>query len=104
LGRITYLQLTAPSGSAAVFTNRCVSCHGLGGAAETSWKLSTTADAQARIDEAYADTVAKKNQVRQNAGTVATPATATHSGIALSDREKALLNLWFTQTTTPVEN
>ncbi len=104
LGRITYVQLTAASGNRAVFTNRCVSCHGVGQAAESAWKLSTMADTQARIDESYLDTVAKKNQVRQNAGTVATPATATHSGLTLSDREKALLTLWFTQTSTPVEN
>jgi mono/diheme cytochrome c family protein len=99
-GQIDFKQLTGASGTRAVITNNCVSCHGAGKSGEAAWKAYPLSDGQAATDASWLDTRAKSAQVQQNAGISGTPQTATHSGISLQAREKALLSLWFT---APVE-
>ena len=99
-GPIDFKQLTDASGSRAVLTNNCISCHGVGKPAQASWKLSTLADGSAATDASWLETSAKAAKVKQNAGLSSVAPSATHSKISMSPREKALLNLWFT---APVE-
>lgn len=87
-GMITYDQLTNPTaGARAVILNRCNSCHGAGGPQQTLWDSTS-----------YANTVTEKTNIL-NRIFVAHP-----SGAPLLDtHESSLLQLWLTQTTTPVQ-
>jgi hypothetical protein len=86
-GRITFEQLTTASfGARAVILNRCYSCHGAGGSAQANWNATS-----------YSDTVARKTQILNR-----TAASAVSAEV-IDSRERALIELWFTQTSTPVQ-
>ncbi len=88
-GRISFAQLTGTD-SRAIFRNRCFSCHGPGGA-----NVSSTPGWDAT---SYADSVNKKSQILSRIANSSKPSDF------LSDlKERALIEVWFSQTTTPVE-
>lgn len=89
-GRITFAQLTnnPASGARAVFYNKCFSCHQTGAANAGAWNASD-----------YNNTVGAKNRIL-NRITATTVNAAT--GV-LTAKEIQLIQLWFSQTTTPVE-
>ena len=89
-GRITFQQLNdVAQGARAVFLNRCASCHG------------TTMPQQALWDSSlYADTVAKRTSILNRIDSATQPMPPT--GL-LDAKERALIRLWYTQTSTPVE-
>lgn len=86
-GKITYTQLVSiePVASArAVFRTRCFSCHESTAAQAARWNAST-----------YSDSYAKRTQIRSIAST---SPPVTHPAISgLTDKEKALINLWLDQ-------
>lgn len=85
-GRITFEQLTvATNGARAVFANRCFSCHGTGGAAQGAWNAAS-----------YNDTVGRR------AAILSRTLNSAVSAEVIDVRERALIELWFTQTSTPV--
>jgi mono/diheme cytochrome c family protein len=89
-GRISYEQLTSTtSGARGVFASRCVSCHGTGGQSNANWDVTS-----------YSATVAKKDKVLSRIDDTAQPMPPT--GL-LEERERALIRLWLTQTSTPVQ-
>lgn len=90
-GAISFAQLTdAAQGARAVFANNCMSCHGAGGANQAEWDATS-----------YTATVAKKNQILQRIESAATPMPPTGM---LDEKQRGLIRLWFTQTSTPVQN
>lgn len=90
LGRITFQQLTTGSfGNRAVFMTNCQTCHGAGMAQQSRWDESS-----------YSDTVAKKTQIRNRINSTTAPMPPAGQ---LPVRQRMLIELWFDQTTTPVE-
>ncbi len=89
-GRINHTQLIDAVGNArAVFRNRCASCHSAG------------APDVAELDVLnYAGVVAKKTQILNRIDSGSSPMPPTGQ---LSAKERALIRLWFNQTTTPVQ-
>lgn len=89
-GRITYVQLAdAALGARGVIANKCFSCHGAGGANQANWDATS-----------YTNTAAKKSAILNRISSSTAPMPPT--GL-LPDKERVLLQLWFTQTSTPVE-
>lgn len=89
-GRISYAQLADPAiGARGVFANRCAGCHGAGNPNQANWDESS-----------YTATVGMKNNILNRISSTTSPMPPTGP---LSDREQALIRLWFTQTSTPVE-
>lgn len=89
-GRISFAQLADPaSGARGVFANRCASCHGAGGPQQSLWDESS-----------YVSTVGLKSKILDRISNATAPMPPTGP---LDDREQTLIRLWFTQTSTPVE-
>jgi mono/diheme cytochrome c family protein len=101
--RITFTQLIDVSGSpSGVFNAKCVSCHGAGAPSQAKWSVALSSDPQALIDSSYTDSTSKKTKILQQIGMIAGQ-TPTHTALSLAEKDKGLINLWLTQTTTPVE-
>ncbi|MBX3021864.1 MAG: cytochrome c [Bdellovibrionales bacterium] len=89
-GQISFAQLIDPStGARAVFANTCSSCHGESGVNQAQWDSTS-----------YSATVAKKAALlsRIDSGSAPMPPTGL-----LDEKQRALIRLWLTQTTTPVQ-
>ena len=89
-GRISFTQLTtASNGARAVIANRCNSCHGTGQAQVAKMDSSS-----------YDSVVANKAKILDRTNNSASPMPTT--GL-IPVKERALIQLWFSQTTTPVQ-
>lgn len=89
-GRISFAQLADPAiGARGVFANNCTSCHGTGGAQQSIWDATS-----------YVSTVGMKAKILDRISNATSPMPPTGP---MGDRDQALIRLWFTQTSTPVE-
>ncbi len=88
-GQITFTKLIG-TGAQAIITNRCASCHnGANVAANAKWDSTS-----------FTSTVAKKTLILQRIVSSTSPMPPT--GL-IPAAEQALLQLWLTQTTNPVQ-
>ncbi len=90
-GRISFAQLTMDNDPRGVFKRSCFSCHGSGAAEAAKWNASS-----------YADTITSENKPKILNRIENTSMPMPQAGL-LPVRERMLINLWFTQTSTPVE-
>jgi hypothetical protein len=90
-GMITFFQLTDPgSGARAVILNSCNSCHGsAAGGAQSFWDSTS-----------YADTVAKKSAILSEITGGGNPMPPAN---LMDAKSQALIQLWFSQTSVPVQ-
>ncbi len=88
-GRISHTQLIdAVANARAVFRTRCASCHSAGGPNVAELDILN-----------YSGAVAKKTQILSRIDNGSSPMPPT--GL-LSDKERALIRLWFNQSSTPL--
>lgn len=89
-GQITFAQLTdATAGARGAIVNNCSSCHGVGMSNQADWDSTS-----------YTNTVARKAAILARIDNTASPMPP--SGIT-DEKQRGLIRLWLTQTTTPVQ-
>lgn len=89
-GAISFAQLTSDlTGERGVIFNQCLSCHGSGMPQQTLWDATS-----------YANTVANKAKILNRIDSATAPMPTT--GL-MNEKSRALIKLWFTQTSTPVQ-